>query len=97
MHKGFGRDSPQLFQDLSESCSHIDEVNFAACVETKSRSSLVSLTDSHNLRVQLNVELFAGPLRWRVVPVSVTATVPASISVAASAKLTASKSACSAY
>ena len=57
----------------------------------------MSLTDSHNLRVQLNVELFAGPLRWRVVPVSVTATVPASISVAVSAKLTASKSACSAY
>ncbi len=57
----------------------------------------MSLTDSHNLCVQLNVELFAGALRWRVVPVSVTVTVPASISVAASAKLTASKSACSAY
>ena len=39
-------------------CAHIS----AACVETKSHRSLVSLTDSHNLLVQLSIELLAGPL-----------------------------------
>ncbi len=46
--------------------------------------------DSHNLLVQLNVELLAGPLCERVPPVSVAVTVPVSISVAVSATLTAS-------
>ena len=45
-------------------------------------TELSRVTDSHKLLVQLNVELLAGPMRQRVPPVSVAATVPVSISCA---------------
>ena len=55
-------------------------LNSAACVETKERSSLVTLdTDSHNQLVQLNVELLIGPLCQCVLSVSVSLVVSVSL------------------